>query len=206
MKRFSLLSAVLLSPFVVSCADSTAPSNLLLLPPSAPVFAASPGNSPPPPVDAFVDGQVDGISFAADGTYFSNEESVQAGIALGALTVASSEEKSHAWLKLDDLTNPPVFDISPSAQIKRQGLRLSGNGTITIGGGAIVIRIDEVTSFESSPDCATSRLCGTITFTASISRNGGPFTPAANPGTMVIFNDDFLGCGEICECQPTNCG
>ncbi len=205
MKLFSLLSVALLF-FAVACSDSPAPGSSLTAPHSA-LLASGTGNSPPPPVDAYVEGDAGGSAFTADGTYFSNEESVSAAVAQGSLSVAAGEEKSHAWLKLnDDATNPSV-DVSSSAQIKRQAARLSGTGTFTITEGAnvTVIRIETVEKFVSNPDCGTSRFCGTIEFTSSISVNGGPFV-GNQPGRMRIYNDQFPNCGEACDCQPTNCG
>lgn len=199
MKRFSLLSIAVLA-FAVACADSTAPANSLT-PPRSALLSSDPGNSPPPPVDAFITGDAGGVAFTADGTYFSNEESIAAAIALGTLKVSSAEEKSHAWVQLNDDPNNPLVDVSSAAMIKRQGDRLTGAGTFTVTRDVdiFVIRIDQVTSFDSFPDCPTASRCGGVTFLASISTNGGAFVPNQT-GRMQIFNDEFLECGPECVC------
>jgi len=226
MKRFSLLSVALLF-FAVACSDSPAPGTSLTAPRSA-LLAGAPGNSPPPPVDAYVAGEIDGappsgasavsaplgglavfdpaapIPFVADGRFFSNEESIQAAIALGTLTVEAAEQSGHAWLQLNDAPAFPQYDVSSNAKFKKQGERLSGQGTITVtqGGDVILIRIDQVLSFVSNPECGTTRFCGNVVFTATVSVNGGQATPRT--GRVTIINRQFL-CEVEC-CAPSFCG
>ena len=153
-------SVSLLSLFLVAagCSDATTDPTGLTPPTSAARDAR--GNEPPPPVDAAIAVCTNSGCAVFEGAYMSNttEEAITAAVGVLALTDGECTYDGHASIKINDLLDPQLFDVEPSANaaIKCNHLRASGGGTIEING--IVVRLENVVAFNNSPEC-TAR-CG----------------------------------------------
>ena len=195
MKPFKLLPLVAVVVVALSCRDATSPANshALLVPKGADLGFR--GEAPPPPADVALNVTISSETFSGpfNGVYFANPATVENAAAAAAVGDQSLTFAGTAWLRFDN-SQPDAFGTSSSANTRFQTSngRLSGHGTLFIGGHVVVIT--EVTSFTANSDClVTGELCAFFTFNATVDGQSG------HSGSAEAFNKascEFIDPGE----------